>query len=213
MSTLRRQWLPLTVLVVATTTLVATMVWAADQDDEWRGPGGWPNRMMAGIWSVPGDGQVHNLTDAGRAAERFARPRDLTVGEVMEFDNEFYAVLLDTAGRGATEVLIDPGTGDVRVEWGPAMMWNTSYGMPAARIATGDCTISPDEAVRTANRWLRDYRPGETSSHPDAFPGYYTLHIEHAENTVGMLSVHCTSGAVWHHTWHGRFIRQHEHAG
>jgi hypothetical protein len=26
-----------------------------------------------------------------------------------------------------------------------------------------------------------------------------------------MLSVHATTGAVWYHTWHGRFIAMQEH--
>jgi hypothetical protein len=51
----------------------------------------------------------------------------------MQFDNGFYAELVDQAGNGATEVLVDPRSGAVQIEWGPAMMWNTAYGMHPAR--------------------------------------------------------------------------------
>ncbi|HSB88446.1 MAG TPA: hypothetical protein VLD63_00325, partial [Anaerolineales bacterium] len=56
--------------------------------------------------------------------------RDLSVAEVMEFENNFYAVLVESStGRGAMEVLIDPYTGSVGPEPGPNMMWNDKYGM------------------------------------------------------------------------------------
>jgi hypothetical protein len=37
-------------------------------------------------------------------------------------------------------------------------------------------------------------------------PGYYTLHTLRGEQVVGMISVNAATGAVWPHTWHGRFI-------
>jgi hypothetical protein len=37
--------------------------------------------------------------------------------------------MLDADGEAATEVLIDPRSGAVWIEYGPAMMWNTRYGM------------------------------------------------------------------------------------
>ena len=91
------------------------------------------------------------------------------------------------------------------------MMWNTAYGMrrsPGLRQPS----IGPDEARRLADMWLNDNRRGEHAAEPEAFPGYYTLHTLHGDQIVGMLSVHATTGAVWYHTWHGRFLTIHEQA-
>ena len=160
---------------------------------------------MAGA-ADPGAGPVRDLTGAERAARRFADGQGLRVGEVMQFDNGFYAELVDSSGAGATEVLIDPGTGAVQLEYGPAMMWNTGYGMMRPGSRTGGTRIGGTEARRIADRWLRDNAPGLTAGEAEAFPGYYTLHTVRGDTIIGMLSVHATTGAVWYHTWHGRFI-------
>src|SRR3990170_7474487 len=72
---------------------------------------------------------VNSLADAKRQAQRFADRLDLKVGEVMRFSNHYYAELEEQNGRLATEVLVEPETGTVFLEYGPAMMWNTRYGM------------------------------------------------------------------------------------
>ncbi|MFR9780972.1 hypothetical protein ACL02O_33685, partial [Micromonospora sp. MS34] len=99
-------WVPLTVLVAATAALVASIVWVA---------GG-----------LPGERQVRGIAEADRAAAQFGKRWGLHGGEVMQFDNGFYVELVDPAGNRATEVLVDPQTGAVQTEWGPAMMWNTA---------------------------------------------------------------------------------------
>ena len=73
--------------------------------------------------------QVHTLGVARSDAQQFANRLGLRVDEVMQFQRNFYAKLVDSSGNGATEVLIDPSTGVVSIEYGPAMMWNTRYGM------------------------------------------------------------------------------------
>ncbi|WP_431676624.1 hypothetical protein [Kitasatospora sp. KL5] len=206
MTGLRGRRLPLTVLVVAVAALVASLVWVTGGtgSSPWRtGPGA----MMG---SVSTGAPVRSFADADRAAERFAAPRQLHVGEVMLFSNGYYAELLDRAGRRATEVLIDPGSGTVRLEYGPAVMWNTAYGrMPVPTRATA---VGPDRAVDIADRWLAGHRPGEHAAEPDAFPGYYTLHtLDGTGRITGMLSVNAATGQVWHHTWHGTFIQLQEH--
>ena len=40
----------------------------------------------------------------------------------------------------------------------------------------------------------------------DAYPGYYTVDVTTSGVVDGMLSVNATTGQVWYHTWHGRFI-------
>ena len=55
---------------------------------------------------------------------------NLTLGEIMIFDNHAYAQIIDeTTETGAFEVLVDPVSGNVFPEPGPNMMWNTEYGM------------------------------------------------------------------------------------
>ncbi|MFE3495084.1 hypothetical protein [Streptomyces sp. NPDC059175] len=200
----RDRWLPLTVLVAALAVLVASIVWVAGSDIGRPGP-----TAMTG--AVPGHGPVRNLDDAERAAGRFADRWDLRVGEVMEFSNGYYAELRTPGGKGATEVLIDPDNGVVQLEFGPAMMWNTAYGMMPARDRTGATTVEPRQAVRIADRWLREHHPDLHAASPEAFPGYYTLHTLRGDDIVGMLSVNARTGAVWDHTWHGRFIQMQEH--
>ena len=118
-------------------------------------------------------------------------------------DNGFYAELADPSGTLATEVLIDPDTGDVQIEYGPAMMWNAAYGM---HPRPGVETVSAEQAAAIADEWLETHRPGEHADDVDAFPGYYTLHTLRGDQVAGMLSVNAVTGAVWPHTWHGRFI-------
>jgi hypothetical protein len=213
MSWIRRRWLPLTVLVAATSALVASIVWAPNT--VWTAgsvpgqPVGPMGPMMAP--AVRGDGPVRDLTGATRAAGRFADRWGLDVAEVMEFDNGVYAELADPDGKGATEVLVDPRSGVVQVEWGPAMMWNTRYGrLGAARVPDDTAAVGPEQARRIADAWLRDNRSGERADQPEAFPGYYTVHTARGDQTVSMLSVNATTGAVWYHDWHGRFIRMQE---
>ena len=185
----RRGWLlPLVLLVAAVTALAASIVWAAGN------PSGRRDTAVA---------------DAGLAAQRFADPWDLHVGEVMRFDNGYYAELLDPAGNGATEVLIDPASGAVQLEWGPAMMWNTTFGMMHA-AQPGAPPVSADQARQLADRWLRDNRTDLHAGEAEQFPGYYTLHALRGEQIAGMLSVHAGTGAVWYHTWHGRFVEMRE---
>jgi len=223
MTWLRSRWRPLAVLMAAVGLLVASIGWTAGGGTGWAGTGwagtSWiPNGTpmmgpgrMGPVGAIAGDGPVGDLEDAGQAAGRLADRWGLTVGEVMQFDNGFYVELVDPSGDLATEVLVDPRTGTVQIEFGPAMMWNTSYGMhPALAAAT---TVGPGQARAIADDWLRDNRPGEHAGEAEAFPGYYTLHILHGDQITGMLSVNASNGAVWFHSWHGRLIAMTEPPG
>lgn len=197
------RWLPWLVLIGAVSGLVLSFVWVSGS-----GPG---PKSSAGPWGVTtGDGPVASMAAAERAADRFAERWGLDVGEVMEFSNGYYVELVTEEGSRATEVLVDPGSGAVQVEFGPARMWNTTYGMMRARSAAGEDAVSPDEAVEIADDWLREHRRGLHAEEPEAFPGYFTLHVLKGERIVGMLSVNEATGAVWYHGWHGRFIRMQE---
>lgn len=88
-------------------------------------------QMMGGryVYRPANSAPVHTLVAARSDAQKFASRLGLRVDEVLAFQRNFYAKLVDSKGIGATEVLIDSSTGVVSLEYGPAMMWNTRYGM------------------------------------------------------------------------------------
>jgi hypothetical protein len=166
--------------------------------------------MGAGGYRLPGDGRrVDTLAAARQRAQAFADRLGLRAGEVMQFSNGFYAELSIVEGGGATEVLVDTTNGGVGVEYGPAMMWNTSYGMHAGTPAA-PARVSATDATRLARQWLRGQRPGLTAGEPEEFPGYYTLHTLAGGKITGMMSVNASTGAVWYHTWHERYVAMSE---
>lgn len=219
----RTRRLPLAVLIIAAVLLVGSLVWVALGTASWTGSGGWsgpggPVPMMPaphggpydGARSYdPGTGPVRDMSEATRAAQRFADNHSLQVDEVMQFSNGYYAELVDSTDNGATEVLIDPTSGSVQVEFGPAMMWNTRYGMMSTN-RPAPAAIGPQQAQQLADQWLQYNQPGLHAADATAFPGYYTLHTLRGDQVVGMLSVNAQSGAVWYHTWHGQFVDMQE---
>src|SRR6266498_2900873 len=166
--------------------------------------------MMGGGYVLPGNGRrVDSLAAARQRAQLFADDLGLRAGEVMQFSNGFYAELRTADGRGASEVLVDPAGGGVAIEYGPAMMWNTSYGMHAG-AAPAAAQISAADAARLAGQWLREQRRGLSVGEAEEFPGYFTLHTLRDGKIVGMMSVNAYTGAVWYHTWHGRYVAMSE---
>ncbi|MCX7855793.1 MAG: hypothetical protein N2556_07460 [Anaerolineae bacterium] len=160
--------------------------------------------------------QTLTLDNARWAVEQYLAGSGLSnleIAELMEFEHNFYAIVRERdTGIGAMELLVDKWTGVVGPEMGPNMMWNSKYGM-RTRMMGGSVitnTISSEEALRIARRWLDTYRPGEVTEDADPFYGYYTIHTQKDGQIVGMLSVHGATGQVWYHTWHGRFIQMEE---
>jgi hypothetical protein len=157
---------------------------------------------------------------------------NLALGEVMVFDNQAYAQIIEQDTEiGAMEVWVDPVTQAVYPEMGPNMMWNLKYGMmtgggmmrsqmPNRMSGPGmmgsfdqtdisaEMPITAEEAVRIAQAYLDAYVPGrlEADSHADPFYGYYTLHVNRSGQTMGMLSVNGYTRQVWLHTWHGDLL-------
>lgn len=207
-----RRRLAWAVLASALVLLVGSVFAASaitDRDGSWSVMGPGPG-MAPGTSAY---GPVGDLDEAGEAAGLFAERWGLHVEEVMQFDNGFYAELVDPSGRPATEVLIAPRSGRVQLEWGPAMMWNTAYGMH--RSTDEAAAVSAKRAREIANAWLARHREGERAGEAEPFPGYYTLHTLRGDEVIGMLSVHAITGDVWHHGWHGTLIdmTQHDEVG
>lgn len=277
------------VTIAGLASLAAGATWAVTARDDHRqarhGPAmmgygghGVADRSLGGMmgYGNAGADPVQSLDEARARAQDFAGELGLEAGEVMEFTNHYYVELLDENGRPATELLVSPQTGWVQIEHGPAMMWNTEYGMGTLEgdwpgmmgpdsggmmgggmmsgmmgggmmgggsgdggmmgpdsgiggmmdggmmgagsgdcvvggvfdgpIAAGEAELSAKEAVAAAKRWLSARRPELTAGEAEAFPGYYTIHTLRAGRVAGMLSVHAATGAVWYHSWHGRFV-------
>jgi hypothetical protein len=160
---------------------------------------------MGMVW-LPGDGVAMSSMPAARArAASAAKAAGLHPGEVMWFDNGFYVELKDSAGKPATEVIVDPRTGTVSTEPGPAMMWNTRFGMMRANGSSAGL-VNSTKARGIAASWLTANRPGTTIKSIDAYPGYFTLDLQRNGVVSGMMSVNSSTGAVWYHRWHGAFI-------
>jgi hypothetical protein len=157
-----------------------------------------PGGMMAGHVWLAGDGErVDSIAQARARAARAGTAIELEPGEVMQFTNGFYVELKDANGDPTTEVLVDPASGAVQTEYGPAMIWNTG-------TRTGG--LSEQQAREAAAAWLGSNRSGEGVKSISAYPGYFTLDTAAGGRKVGMLSVSASTGAVWYHTWHGTFV-------
>jgi hypothetical protein len=180
------------------------------------GPGGCPG---IGGWEYgnPGTGErltLDQATDAVKAYLAASGNPDLTLAEVMEFSQNFYAEVEESStGIHAFELLIDPYSGAISPEPGPNMMWNIKYGHMGGWWAAGsqdsaaNMPVSPEQARQDAQQYLDSYLPGTSADdHAEPFYGYYTLHVLKDNQIVGMLSVNGTTGQVWYHNWHGNFI-------
>ncbi len=167
----------------------------------------------------PGDGDVSSLEEVETAVQGYVERlgySGLEVSEVMEFERNYYAIVAEKdTGIGAMELLVDKDSGAIGPEPGPNMMWNAEYGMMGrdggmmgmmASYASGEMTLSAQEAEDVAQRWLDANLPGRTAGEADPFYGYYTLHFMNDGQIEGMLSVRGSSGDVWYHSWHGDFV-------
>ncbi|GAC1432120.1 MAG: hypothetical protein NVSMB65_05710 [Chloroflexota bacterium] len=175
----------------------------------------YPGGMMGGANQSSPQGTPLTLAQAQQRVQlsisRGGRST-LAIDEVMEFQNNVYVLVKDRAtGHGALEVLVNKATGAVFPEYGPAMMWNTQFGMMRGmqgyQASSAPMTFSPRQASVIATRWLHQNQAGATPEAPAQFPGYYTVHILKNGRVAGMLSVNGYSGQVWYHTWHGAFLR------
>ncbi|MEM1937337.1 MAG: hypothetical protein QXX49_07605 [Candidatus Caldarchaeum sp.] len=136
---------------------------------------------------------------------------DLKLHEVMEFQRNFYAVVVERdTGVGAFELLVNPYTGYVYPEPGPNMMWNTKYAMMAwYNTPTANMPVSPEQAKEIALNYLSNRFGGNVEvEHPTAFYGYYTMDYKLGGRVHGMLSVNGFNGQVWYHSWHGQFVQE-----
>lgn len=155
---------------------------------------------------------------------------DLSIEEIMIFDNHAYAIVVEkSSGVGAFELLVDPITLAVYPEYGPNMMWNLKYGMMSGNSSYGGIMgggmmnrypgnsnlidisaampVTPEQALESAQNYLDAHLPGmQVSDEITSFYGYYTIDLVRDGQIVGMLSVNGYTRQVFFHTWHGDFI-------
>jgi hypothetical protein len=143
-----------------------------------------------------GDARARQVLDAYAAS----CGNGVAVHDVVAFANIYYGALVDAAGNGYLEVLVDRFTGAVYPE-PQSMMWNTTSGM---HVGQGTARYDQAAAQQLATAFLIGYLPGATVTDATAFPGYDTFDFgTDAAHPVGMLSVNASTGEVWVHTWHG----------
>ena len=97
-------------------------------------------RLGPGMMGYVPNGQgapAASIDQARTRAQAFADQLGLEVGEVMQFADNYYVELAEPDGALATEILVDPATGASWFEYGPAMMWNTKYGMMSGFLPHG----------------------------------------------------------------------------
>ncbi len=140
---------------------------------------------------------------------------DLKISEVMEFQDNFYIVVIESqSGRGAMELLVNPYTGTVSPEIGPNLMWNLKYGHMGRMMNTTTATdnvLTLDEALAKAQAAVVEkYPTARVNADGISFYGYYTFDYSIDGKVAGMLSVNGLDGRVWLHTWHGEFISEKE---
>jgi len=168
--------------------------------------------------------------------------KDLALKEVMEFENNYYAIVYEkSTGTGAFELLIDKTGGNrygmmggmmgrpslVYPEPGPNMMWNTKYhmmmgagGIMGSRggffsvdsSTSANMPTTAEQAKLLAMKYVNQNLPGASLEEPDGFYGYYTIHIIKDGKVYGMLSVNGYTGDLWFHSWHGYFIQEKDFA-
>ena len=111
-----------------------------------------------------------------------------------------------TEGAAGSGMMGGMMSGD-RGDWNDWNGWCSGYG--AGRGSGKPVTAA--EAIGIAERYLAQARSGEQIEQAaQAFPGYFTLDTTRDGRTVGMLSVNASTGAVWYHGWHGRFLGEAE---
>lgn len=217
------------------------------------GPGGMMGSMMSGMMNgMMNSGMMGGMMVNSNSAFFTAKPltlaeatdilttyltslndANLELGEVMIFDNQAYAQIVEKdSGIGVMEVLVDPTSKAVFPEMGPTMMWNLKYGMmsgfggygmmgmmmggmgnmmgqAAPADPSAEMPVTPEKAVETAQTYLDTYFKDANltvESKADRFYGYYTLEVSQNGQTAGMLSVNGYTGQVFPHTWHGKLI-------
>jgi hypothetical protein len=196
------------------------LAWPCTVPDSWSGMMGDWNQGMMNNWNVWG-GMMGSMGMMAPYAPASAPLSDAVLRQrltdyasscstkvqiegVIPFANDYYARLVASDGTRIGEVIADRFTGVVYPEPGPAMMWNSRYGI-GGTAATGSAKYDESAAKQVATTFLAGYFPGVSVLDGQAFPGYYTFTYGQGTPT-GLLSVDAATGNVWVHVWEGQAL-------
>lgn len=182
--------------------------------------------MLSGGHAYRTDNTMMTMDDAILVAQAYMMSRNqtnLALDEIEEWEYNFYVVVKEASPSTykAYQLVIDKWTGSVMREPGPNMLWNWKYcggnmGMGGMCGNQGAVNVNASQATVAANDFLKQrfgrYRAMVVSGAPDLFYGYYTFDVKEVKSGIkfGMLSVNMTTGQIWYHTWHGRFLNGRE---
>lgn len=196
------------------------------QGDMGHGMGGM--MLISGERPYRTDGKLLQMQDVISVANQFLisqRLSGLTVDRVEEWEYNYFVVVKELSSQyKAFQLVIDKYSGLVMPGPGPNMMWNARYGRMMNGMADGmhgrpkknknpDMTVTVEVAAAAANQFLQQrFAPDKqliVAGQPDIYYGYYGFDVMDSVTGMkyGMLSVNGTTGQVWYHTWHGRFVR------
>ncbi|MFQ5970261.1 MAG: hypothetical protein ACE5J2_07205 [Nitrososphaerales archaeon] len=168
---------------------------------------------FGGMMNIP-TVQPLTMENVRRVAQDFINSLNdpnLVIKDVKEFEKNFYFIVHEKhTGKGAFEMVVwkDPTgrmAGLMPPEAGPTMMWNMKYGTFAAPVQ--EMIITKDKAGSLAQAYLDTNLPGTMVGDIQEFHGYYTVQTVKDGKISGMLSVNGFTGHIWHHSWHGQFIK------
>ncbi|HII47268.1 TPA: hypothetical protein HA333_07445 [Pyrobaculum aerophilum] len=188
-----------TILKVVTITIVVASIVAIVVFTQamWGGPtygwgseANWWGGMMGGCPMMGWWGGIANVNDSN-VGEYVKQRTGYDVISIEKYSNSYY-VIIGIGEKPQYEILVFPN-GFIHPE-PQSMMW---YGAPMR--------ITEEEARSIAERWLAKYFPGAEIEEAYVFPGYYTFHFK-IGGDMQMLSVNGYNGAVWFHSWHGKYL-------
>jgi len=189
--------------------------------------------MMSGFYNniVSSESEAYAADVLTEEVEQYIADFDnsLEIGDTFVLDNGtyYYSIVESDTGKGAMELLVNPYTKAVTLEYGPAMMWNLKYGMHQYSDSScngrgimgrgmmgyyydyedetyynsdyeGENDLTTEEAYDLAAEYFSDNTDGVSVDEDGlAYYGYYTFHVVENGETIGIISVNGFTGTVW----------------
>jgi hypothetical protein len=124
---------------------------------------------------------------------------DLKISELWEYGTAYKAVLSDTNGARAFDLIVDKFTGAVSPEMGMSMMLNASYGMSLYKAASFgiNLVLTPQQATDVAQTFVNKNALGYTLDAQEIYPGYYKFHTRAGAGFGMDIMVNGYSGGIW----------------
>ena len=155
------------------------------------------------------NGQITTSDEAIAVAKAYTQKlnRDLAVDELHEFTDSYEVELKEAkTGAKAYEFMIAKNGGQIFVEMGPNVMWNTKYGhMNYGNNANP--AISSEQASEAAQKFVSTMGKEFSLKKPEIAPGYYEFMVLKDGQDYAELDVNGFNGQVWYENWHGPILK------